>query len=130
MKNLWEQFLIRVFVDNLTLCKYWRCHQLSERSFFVRGRQFHLCARCTGIITGYFLSPLAYFTLGEEVTFYFIICAMIIALDGFTQLWKLRESANILRFVTGLSFGLTFPSFCFVILIKIFHLIKECYGWQ
>ena len=32
--------------------KYWGCHQMATRSFFFKGFQFPLCARCTGILVG------------------------------------------------------------------------------
>ena len=35
--------------------KYWGCHQLPERSFFFKGYQLPICARCLGIILGYIL---------------------------------------------------------------------------
>ena len=120
MKNFLERCLIRIFVDNLTLDKYWRCHQMPERSFFVRGRQFHLCARCTGILVGYCLSPIFGLLIREKSIVFFIVSTSIMALDGFTQLWKLRESTNFIRLLTGLGFGLTLPPFCVAILIKIF----------
>ena len=28
------------------------CHQISERSFFIKGYQFPVCARCTGVFFG------------------------------------------------------------------------------
>lgn len=31
------------------------CHQLAERSFFYKGYQFPVCARCTGVTIGQFL---------------------------------------------------------------------------
>ncbi len=119
-----EKILIALFVDNVLLAKYWRCHQLSERSFFVRGRQFHICARCTGIFTGYIFSLIFLILAGGKVITIFIICALIMALDGFTQLWELRESNNILRFITGFGFGLTFPAFCIEIILKICKLFS------
>lgn len=120
LKTLWENFLIKFFVDNLTLDKYWRCHQKSERSFFVRGRQFHLCARCTGILAGYLLSPMLCLFNSWEIVKIFAVCAFIMAADGFTQLLGWRESVNILRFITGLGFGVTFPPFCIAVVILIF----------
>ena len=130
MKRFLELCLIRLFVDNLTLDKYWHCHQKSERSFFVRGRQFHICARCTGILTGYFLSPFMYFADSKVITTTFLTFTFLMAVDGFTQLYGLRESTNRLRFITGLGWGVTFFPFCVVFVLKIFYLIKECYGWQ
>ena len=29
------------------------CHQMPERSFFYKGKQFPVCARCTGVIIGF-----------------------------------------------------------------------------
>lgn len=130
MKRFLELCLIRLFVDNLTLDKYWHCHQKSERSFFVRGRQFHICARCTGILTGYFLSPFMYFADSKVITTTFLTFTFLMAVDGFTQLYGLRESTNLLRFITGLGWGVTFFPFCVVFVLKIFYLTKECYGWQ
>lgn len=130
MKRFLELCLIRLFVDNLTLDKYWHCHQKSERSFFVRGRQFHICARCTGILTGYFLSPFMYFADSKVITTTFLTFTFLMAVDGFTQLYGLRESTNLLRFITGLGWGVTFFPFCVVFVLKIFYLIKECCGWQ
>lgn len=130
MKEFLERCLIKLFVDNLTLDKYWRCHQKSERSFFVRGRQFHICARCTGILTGYFLSPVMYLTDSKVIIMTFFTFTLLMVVDGFTQLYGLRESTNLLRFITGLGWGVTFFPFCVVFVLKIFYLIKECYGWQ
>lgn len=130
MKRFLELCLIRLFVDNLTLDKYWHCHQKSERSFFVRGRQFHICARCTGILTGYFLSPFMYFADSKVITTTFLTFTFLMAVDGFTQLYGLRESTNLLRFITGLGWGVTFFPFCVVFVLKIFYLIKEYCGWQ
>ena len=28
------------------------CHQMPERTFFYKGKQFPVCARCTGVIIG------------------------------------------------------------------------------
>ena len=33
--NMWEKLLIKLFVDNLILAKYWRCHHKFDRSFVV-----------------------------------------------------------------------------------------------
>lgn len=86
------------------------CHRKPERSFFIKGHQFPVCARCTG----FYISLALYFTY----TYYFfvnynillLITAAILlipsAIDGLTQLLGYRESNNTLRFITGLTGGL------------------------
>src|SRR5882724_6304522 len=36
------------------------CHQLPERSFFIAGHQFAVCARCTGLYVGFTLATIVY----------------------------------------------------------------------
>lgn len=43
-----------------------RCHQLPERSFHIKGFQMPLCARCMGILIGFFIAApiITIFTYG------------------------------------------------------------------
>ena len=36
------------------------CHQIEERSFKIKGWQFPVCARCTGILTGQIIGIIIY----------------------------------------------------------------------
>lgn len=86
------------------------CHRKPERSFFIKGRQFPVCARCTG----FYVSLIIYFTY----TYYFfvdynvflisfaVLLLVPTAIDGLTQLLEYRQSNNSLRFITGLMGGL------------------------
>ncbi|MBQ7242777.1 MAG: DUF2085 domain-containing protein [Bacilli bacterium] len=48
--------------------RIFRYHQLPNRSFFFHGRQFPLCARCSGILLGIVVSPLiCAFGLNQKV---------------------------------------------------------------
>lgn len=115
MRQLIEKVAIRLFVDGAWLHKYWGCHRRPERCFVVKGRQFHLCARCTGLVVGIacslLLLPIYRWSLPA-----FCICALALSVDGLTQLVRWRESNNALRFATGLGTGATlFPSVLAVI---------------
>ena len=72
-----------------------------------------------------------YFADSKVITTTFLTFTFLMAVDGFTQLYGLRESTNLLRFITGLGWGVTFFPFCVVFVLKIFYqikfyLIKEC----
>ncbi len=119
IKQRYEEILIRLFVDNTLLYKFIHCHRLSSRSFFVKNRQFHVCARCTGLITGYIISPLL-LLVSDYASKIFIFSCTTLALDGLTQLMGWRESNNKLRFITGLTTGATSLAFLWVSINHLF----------
>jgi uncharacterized membrane protein len=84
-----------------------RCHQRSDRSFFVNGRQFHVCARCTGLLCGVVLSPSFWFVGRADIAL-FVACLTVLVLDGATQAIGVRRSTNALRFITGALLSATF----------------------
>ena len=85
--------------------KYWGCHQLPERSFFFRGYQFPVCARCTGIIFG----EISYFILSRIIHIrnrsFSVLCQLPLAIDGTIQYYSKYRSNNRRRFLTGFLFG-------------------------
>lgn len=80
------------------------CHCRSDRSFFYHGKQFPLCARCTGELLGILISiPLSLFiTLPIPVL---LLLLLPLVIDGFTQMLTAYESTNIRRLLTGIAFG-------------------------
>ena len=98
------------------------CHRKPERSFFIRGHQFPVCARCTGFyITIVLYTVYAYYFpivyTPEYVLFGILLCVPAL-LDGLTQLFEFRESNNCLRFTTGLIGGIGL-----MIIVKFLKLI-------
>lgn len=89
-----------------TLCNHSGCHQLPERSFRVRGRQFPLCARCTGVLIGQGVALVS--LLGGFLP----SCSAGMALLGVMGAdWSLQKtgicmSTNRRRFLTGIMGGL------------------------
>lgn len=87
------------------------CHARPDRSFFFRGKQFPICARCTGELIGMIAGiPIAVICGVPE--FQFVVLLMIpMVFDGFLQLLTPYESGNIRRLLTGIVFGVAFIFF-------------------
>ncbi len=81
------------------------CHQMPERSFFMWGYQFPLCARCTGLMLGYIIAIVTWHFIDVLPVCSVLMCFPLI-LDGTTQYVHLRESNQILRFATGVLCGI------------------------
>jgi uncharacterized membrane protein len=85
--------------------KFAICHQMPERSFKYKGRQFPLCARCTGIFIGYFTFPIFQLQIIKPSLLLIILLSIPMFVDSITQSMNYRESNNILRVITGFLFG-------------------------
>lgn len=80
------------------------CHCRPDRSFYYRGKQFPICARCTGEFIGIFLGLLL-FTLFHVSLFGNLFLLIPLILDGMFQLKTKYESTNVRRLITGAMFG-------------------------
>ena len=98
--------------------KYWGCHQMPERSFFINKYQLPICARCTGIIIGEIISTIMFFIFSMPIYIYILFTFPMI-IDGLIQLKTTYESTNIKRFITGFLFGYGMVSFIFSLLILL-----------
>ncbi|MGA8807381.1 MAG: DUF2085 domain-containing protein [Thermoanaerobaculia bacterium] len=88
------------------------CHGIPERCLYLWNVPMPICARCTAIYVGLIVS-IALFLILPRVTervARIVLCAAAVpmAIDGFTQLAKLRVSTNTLRIETGLVLGIAF----------------------
>ena len=77
------------------------CHQREDRSFKIKGWQFPICSRCTGILVGQLLGILIYIFQFRIPIYISCIFLFIMFLDWYIQYKKIRESTNIRRFITG-----------------------------
>ncbi|MGL4362434.1 MAG: DUF2085 domain-containing protein [Cellulosilyticaceae bacterium] len=94
------------------------CHQMPERSFFVKGYQMPVCARCCGVIVGYiiFLLTNKVYSLGMGMSF---VCCGIMFIDWFVQYIQVLQSNNIRRVITGIIGGYGFISLVINIILLI-----------
>ena len=80
------------------------CHQRADRSFFWKGHQFPICARCTGVLIGYILALTAInFFLPDFLMGMIFCCIMFV--DWLIQFIKIKESTNVKRLITGILGG-------------------------
>ena len=105
------------------------CHQRADRSFFVFGEKMCYCQRCTAIYSGVFALGLLFALVKGRIEplrwrWMFLLWAPM-ALDGFTQLFGLRESTWELRVVTGSLFALSLVWVGFPYLERGFGEIRE-----
>ena len=113
-------------VDNMEPTKF-ICHRKPERSFFIKGHQFPVCARCTGFYTGLivYLIITHFYSHGYDFSILFISMILMIpvAIDGLTQYFGPRESTNSLRFITGFIGGIGLIIFLKIIIRWIFNVL-------
>lgn len=82
------------------------CHQICERSFSFRGYQFPVCARCTGILLGNIIGVVLWIIKIKINLKISLLLISIMALDGFLQLIKIKNSNNVRRLITGFFAGI------------------------
>lgn len=113
-------------VDRMEITKY-ICHRKPERSFFYKGHQFPVCARCTGFYTGLAVYLIASRFYSHSYDLNMLLISMIlmvpVAIDGLTQYFGPRESTNSIRFITGFIGGVGLIIFLKIIIRWVFNVL-------
>lgn len=87
------------------------CHQIPERSFFIAGHQFAVCARCLGLYAGFTAATLCYPLLRSlrrtdtPARKWLFLAAAPLGIDfalGYFGIW---ENTHLSRFITGALLG-------------------------
>ena len=115
------------------------CHQLPERSFFYKGKQFPVCARCTGVTVGQFLAVLIN-VIGLRIrhhsdnheskkdlipaSFSFVSLG-IMGADWAIQEAGIKESTNPRRFVTGILGGFGMFNLYFIVFRRLINFFRR-----
>jgi uncharacterized membrane protein len=100
------------------------CHQLPERSFFIKGYQMPVCARCTGVILGYLLALPGFILFGFS-KFLSLVGSLIILTDWLLQTLRIRQSTNRRRLFTGVLGGYAIMTFQLYVIKQITKLITQ-----
>ena len=108
----------------MTLGEQTGCHQLPERSFFIKNYQMPVCARCTGVILGYLLAIPSYILFGFNLSISYLGCFCML-LDWSLQAMKIKPSTNKRRLITGVLGGFGIISFQFCLINKLLSLYNH-----
>ena len=102
---------------------YSGCHRMPERSFFYKGRQFPVCARCTGVCLGQFSAIAAniFFPVPLRLS---VLLLSLMGIDWGLQEAGIHPSTNFRRFFTGILGGFGLFSCYGIILKKLWHSLK------
>jgi len=99
------------------------CHQMNDRSFFFKGFQFPVCARCTGLLLGQITGILLSLILIKcDIRLLFclaVFSTLLLGADGVGQLKKFWTSTNSRRLLTGILCGL----FVTIFIVKLIFTI-------
>ena len=122
MSELWKE-LVKILDD---IGEASGCHRLPERSFFFKGHQFPVCARCTGVAIGQ-LSAIIINAMKSVPLFASIAMLSIMGADWGIQEIGIKKSNNIRRLITGFlgGFGLfSIYAYIFKMIIKVIRKTK------
>ncbi|WP_099467235.1 DUF2085 domain-containing protein [Konateibacter massiliensis] len=104
------------------------CHQMPERSFFYKGYQFPVCARCTGVILSAILASVVFIKKRIPIR-YCLLMSGVMLTDWGLQYAQICESTNRRRFITGMIGGFGYSTlhlyFYRYLVGKIWGLVKE-----
>lgn len=113
----------KIWIEMMEIGRKLGCHQMPERSFFYKGYQFPVCARCTGVIISSFVA-LAIFLKKKLPIKICIGMSSIMLIDWLVQYFGIRESNNKRRLITGLIGGLGYSTLHLYFYKYIFHLFR------
>lgn len=124
---MWVSVVKTGFLNYVKILEYSGCHRIPERSFFYKGNQFPVCARCTGVFAGQHVAIItllvacvfAGFKITDHLFYLFLLsiaCMTPMLIDWTFQEYFGNMSNNKRRFVTGIVCGFGTGSIYYAIL--------------
>lgn len=99
------------------------CHQMSSRSFFVKGYQLPVCARCSGVICGEILA-IIFILLSITMKWWVMILFLLpMGIDWGLQYLNIFPSTNTRRLITGTLGGIGLTYIYYLIIKTIVILV-------
>ena len=108
----------KIWLNLMRFGKQLGCHQKPERSFFFKGYQFPVCARCTGVILGEIVSIFCLFLF--KIDWWILLLLLVpMAIDWGLQFFNILKSDNIRRVITGILGGFSLTYLYYYLIISI-----------
>ena len=98
------------------------CHRRPDRSFFIKGKQFPVCARCFGAFLGYYVGLFAFIFYKVPIPVLISFC-LIMFLDWYVQYKEIKESTNTRRYITGFLCGFALMQLQLRLIVFVYHLM-------
>lgn len=103
--------------------EYSGCHQMPSRSFNIKGYQFPVCARCTGVFIGNLIAILGVFVCIPHWKYLVYGCGVMF-IDWLFQYLKILKSTNIRRLTTGILGGYSLTSLYIAVILFALKAVK------
>lgn len=101
------------------------CHQMQSRSFSLKGYQFPLCARCTGVFIGE-ITGIIQIIFGTRISVKKMLTFIgIMGIDWLLQELKILPSDNIRRVISGTLCGIGMTFLYFYAMSNIYRFFKK-----
>ncbi len=100
------------------------CHQMPERSFFINGFQFFVCARCSGVILGQLIGIVTYIFIKPS----FLLSLLLLipmGIDWGLQYLTIITSTNLRRLITGILGGVGLTYLYIKFFLFIIKLVRD-----
>lgn len=95
------------------------CHQMPNRSIFIRKYQMPVCARCFGVILGNILALIVIHFVKLHYSILIMLCIPM-ALDWSMQKYMHFQSTNLRRVLTGFLCGFSTNYIYLKVIISVF----------
>lgn len=120
-----ESLTTEKWIKLMRLGRLTGCHQMPERSFFIREYQFPICARCSGMLVGEIIAYIFLFAFKLLLSpFNAVLFLTVMFSDWLIQFLKIRQSTNLRRFITGILGGIGITALFVRLIIKCISKLK------
>jgi len=113
---------VKIWMFLMEMGHIFGCHQMPERSFFIKGFQFPVCARCTGVYLSFIPTVIIYLRKKKSPAMAVLLCLPMLV-DWVLQRLEILPSTNKRRLVTGFFGGIGVGLLQFYIAEKILRII-------